>query len=236
LPIGRLGEIEDVMAMPLDVPSVAPLSAKLAPRYRAICAPAVISVVLGGLSILTALHWSLALIPLAGIVLGWSAHRRIRAAPDEWTGLGLARLGIGLSAALWVVGYGVLWVRQTVEVPWGYEAVRNDWEKLQPDPRNPVEVIPESATALNEKKVYIKGYMQPRRQQQGIKEFILCPANGECPFCVPNPRPTQKVRIVLQGDMETIYTNRLIGVGGKFLVEPSDPSGIPYGMECDYLR
>ena len=47
----------------------------------------------GGLSILHGARWCLAVIPLAGIVLGWLALRRIRQAPDEWTGLRLARLG-----------------------------------------------------------------------------------------------------------------------------------------------
>ncbi len=203
-------------------------------RYRALCPPAVASVALGALSITTALHWALAAIPLAGIVLGWQARKRIRRAPDEWTGLRLAQVGMGLSVGLWVVGYGWLLFAGAKEVPFGYSRVT--YEMLQPDPNMPTALIPPSATDMNDKKVYIKGYMQPRRKQSGIKEFILCPNNGDCPFCIPNPLPTEKIRVVLQGDMETVYTNRLIGVAGKFQVNPGDSSGVPYGLDADYLR
>ena len=189
--------------------------------------------VLGAFSILTALHWSMALIPLAGIILSWRAIQQIREAPDEWTGLRIARVGMGLCIGMWVLGYGWLMFCTAAEVPYGSQ--RANWDMLQPDPKSP-EPIPQSAKDLHEKNIYIKGYMQPRRKQQGIREFVLCPANGDCPFCVPNPRPTQMIRIVLQGDMETMYTTRMIGVAGKFLVEPGDPSGIPYSMETDYLR
>jgi hypothetical protein len=228
------------MSLSSNIDALPTPSAKLAVRYRAICAPAVVGAVLGALSILTALHWMLAFIPVAGILLSWRAFQQIRTAPDEWTGLGIAKVGLGLSIGMWVLGYGWLLLANTSEVPWGCQRV--SWEKLQPDPKNPVELIPQSAADLHEKGIFIKGYMQPRRQQQGIKEFVFCPANGECPFCVPNPRPTQMIRVVLQGDLEAIYTTRSIGLAGKFLVEtdargiPTDPSGIPYCLEADYLR
>ena len=172
--------------------------------------------------------------PLLGIGLGWLAQRRIRQSPDEWTGLGLARLGIGLSISLWVVGYGWLAVARTREVPFGYTLVH--YELLQPDPNAHAEPIPQSALDMQDKKVFIKGYMQPRRQQTGIREFILCPSNGECPFCTPNPKRTEMIRVVLQGDLETIYTTHLIGVGGRFQVDAEDPSGVPYSLEADIIR
>lgn len=205
-----------------------------AAHYRALCPTAVASVVLGGLSILTAFSWFLAIVPMAGIGLGWQALRRIRRAPNEWTGLGLARLGIGLSAGLWIVGYGWLIFADVREVPYGYTLVRYD--DLQPDPNAPAEPIPQSALDMQDKRVFIKGYMQPRRQQTRIKEFILCPNNGECPYCIPNPRRTEKIRVVLKGDLEAIYSTRQIGVGGRFQILAQDPSGIPYAVEADYLR
>ncbi len=219
------------MSLPLETTSV---TAPQAVRYRALCPAAVASIAVGALSILTAFHWSLALVPLAGIGLGWRAVRRIRQASDEWTGLGLARLGIGLSLVLWAVGYGWLAFAHTSEVPYGYERVT--YEMLQPDPNAPAEPIPQSALDMQDKRVFIKGYMQPRRQQTGIKEFILCPRNGECPFCIPNPKRTEMVRVVLQGDLETIYTTHLIGVGGRFQVDAASPGGVPYSLETDYLR
>ena len=86
---------------------------------------------------------------------------------------------------------------------------------------------------MQDKKVYIKGYMQPRRQQTGIKEFILCPSNGDCQFCIPNPKRTEMMRVILPGDMETYYTTHLIGVAGRLRVDPDDLSGIPYALEAE---
>jgi hypothetical protein len=206
-------------------------------HYRALCPTAVVSIVIGTLSIPTLVFWFSwlwAVMPLVGIGLGWHAAQRIRQAPSEWTGLGLARLGIGLSAGLWIAGYGWLIFAGVRGVPYGYTLVRYD--QLQSDPNAPAEPIPQSARELHEKKIFIKGYMQPRRQQTGIKEFILCPTNGECPFCIPNPKRTEMIRVVLQGDLETVFTTHLIGVGGRFQVDTDDRSGIPYGLEADCLQ
>jgi hypothetical protein len=110
------------------------------------------------------------------------------------------------------------------------------YETLQPDPAKPTEPIPQTAIDMQDRKVYIKGYMQPRRQQTGIKDFILCPTNGECPFCTPNPKRTEMIRVTLQGDLETTYTTHPISVAGRFRVDPDDPSGIPYGLDAEILR
>jgi hypothetical protein len=135
---------------------------------------------------------------------------------------------------LWVVGYGWLVFARVREVPYGYEPV--SYEMLQPDPNAPAEPIPQSALDMQDKRVYIKGYMKPVRRQTGIKEFTLCPSNGECPFCIPNPKRTEMIRVILQGDLETVYTTHLIGVGGRFQVDADSPSGVPYSLDANYLR
>jgi hypothetical protein len=205
-----------------------------ATRYRALNPLAVTSTVLGALSIVTMLHWALAVVPLAGIVTGWIAWKQIRKAPDEWIGATLVQVGIGLSAALWLLGYLCIYVRSCEKIPYGYESIT--YAMLQPDPMKPTEPIPQTAIDMNDKKVYMEGYMQSRRTLTGIKEFILCPTNGDCPFCTPSPRPTEKVRIVLQGDLEATYTTHLIGVAGRFKIDPNDANGIPYVLEADYLH
>lgn len=215
-------------------PDSAPTEFETATHYRALCPKAVASVAVGSLSILTAAHWSLAVLPLVGMWLGWQALKQIRRAPNEWTGVRVAWTGIGISAGLWAIGFGWLIFAGVREVPYGY--TRITYEQIQPDPNVPTEPIPQSATDMQDKRVFVKGYMQARRQQTGIKEFILCPSNGECQFCIPNPKRTEMVRIVLQGDLETIYTTRQIGVGGRFQVDPADPGGIPYTIEADVIR
>jgi hypothetical protein len=228
------------MSLPLEMNAVSKPSAKPAVRYQAINPLAVASVAVGVLSILTALGSSvaawlfLAAIPLAGMALGWRAIKQIRKAPDEWIGRELAWAGVGLSAALWMLGTCWVLFSQASEVPYGFDRVR--YEELQPDPNTPTEPIPETALKMHDHKVYIKGYMQPRRQQTGIKDFILCPSSGECPFCIPNPKRTEMIRVRLQGDLDTAYTTHEIGVAGRFRVDKDDPSGIPYALDAEYVR
>jgi hypothetical protein len=222
------------MSLPLETIAAPTPSAKPAVRYQAINPLAVTSVVFGALSILTALHWSLTVVPIVGVILGWLSLRQIRKAPDEWIGLELAWSGIGLSAVLWMAGLSWLIFARVSEVPYGYQPV--SYESLQPDPAKRTEWIPQTAVDMQDRKVYIKGYMQPRRQQTGIKDFILCPSNGECPFCIPNPKRTEMIRVTLQGDLEASYTTHLIGVAGRFRVDPDDSSGIVYGLDAEYLR
>ena len=219
------------MSLPRDIKSA---SGPSATRYRALCPLAVPSVVVGVLSILTVFSWYLALVPLLGIGLGWQVQRRIRQAPDECTGLGLARLGMGLSVGFWILGYGWLIFAGVRDVPYGYDLI--SYDTLQPDPNVPTQLVPEAALDMQDKKVFIKGYMQPRRRQTGIKEFILCPSNGECPFCITDPKRTEMIRVVLQGNLKAFYTTRLIGVGGRFQVDSDSLSGTPYTLEADYLR
>ncbi len=220
------------MSFAFDSNSTSPLPPPT--RYRALNPLAVTSTVLGALSIVTMLHWTLAVVPLAGMIVGWIAWKQIRKAPDEWIGATLVLVGVGLSAALWLVGYAWLIFARASEVPYGYERI--GYALLQPDPLKPTEPIPQTAIDMQDGKVYMEGYMQSRRTLTGIKEFILCPTNGDCPFCTPSPRPTEKVRVVLQGDLEATYTTHLIGVAGRFHIDPNDSNGIPYVLEADYLH
>ena len=203
-------------------------------RYRAIDPLAVVCVIFGFLSALTALNWWMAVIPAIGIILGLCSRRKIRRAPDVFAGLGLAKLGICTSVVLWVIGYGWLMFHKVSEVPYGYAEIK--YETLQPDPNQPTQPVPQSALDMQDKKVFVHGYMQPRRQQTRIKEFIICPTQGRCPFCTPDPKPTEMIRVTLTGDLEANYTTRRVGVAGRFRVDLNDPSGIPYAIETEILR
>ena len=203
-------------------------------QYRALCPTAVASVVLGGLSILTVFSWYLAVLPLVGIGLGWKALQRIRETAERVDRPGGGPAGHRSFRRLLDVGYGWLIFARVSEIPYGYQRV--SYDTLQPNPDIPTELIPQSALDMQDKRIYIKGFMQPRRQQTRIKEFILVPVNGECPFCTPNPKRTEMIRVVLQGDLEAIYTTHQIGVGGRFQVDPADPSGIPYALEANVLH
>jgi hypothetical protein len=220
--------------MPATFDSISTSPLPPATRYRALNPLAVTSTVLGALSIVTALHWGLAVVPLAGIIVGWIARRQIRRAPEEWIGARLVQVGIWLSVAMWLFGYGWLISARSSEVPYGYQRIT--YGMLQPDPLKPTEPIPQSAIDMDDRKVYMQGYMQSRRTLTGIKEFILCPTNADCPFCTPSPRPTEKVKVILEGDLEATYTTHPIGVAGRFRIDRNDTGGTPYELKADYLH
>jgi hypothetical protein len=214
--------------LPFDEPTDTP-----AVRYRAISRAAVVSVVLGVMSLVTIFDWWLALVPLAGIMVGWLALRQIHDKPGEVAGLALAWTGLGLCVAFWSLGYGWLFFSHAQEVPFGYQRV--DYEELQPDRNIFGQEIPPGIDKLQDKKIFVKGYMKPSRQQTRLKRFILCPAIADCPFCKPNPRPTEMIAVTLTGDMEADYTSHLVRLGGTFKVDPQAPNGIPYSIEADYM-
>jgi hypothetical protein len=209
-------------------------TAQPAARYRAISWAAVASLGLGAGSLLVFLGWIFAVIPLAALVLGWRALRQIARTPEEFTGQALAWTGIGLAVAASMAGCAWLLLARFSEVPIGYQRV--EYAELQPNANVPNEKVPPAAIDFDGKKVYVKGYMVPSRQQTRLTRFFLCPTNGDCTFCFPNPKPTEIILVNLTSDLVTDYTTRLIGLGGRFHVDPDSPSGLPYSMEADRLK
>ncbi|MGA2034200.1 MAG: DUF4190 domain-containing protein [Thermoguttaceae bacterium] len=220
--------------MPLYFPesAIAPEVVQPAVRYRALSRTAVASFVLGALSIVVFLSWFLAMLPLAAIALGIAALRRIRWTPEELTGRELARAGILLAVGFWLGGYLWLALSWSNEAPWGYERI--EYSALQPDWKAG-EKVAHKAQELEDQLVYVKGYMSPTRQQTKLRKFILCPTNGVCQFCNPNPRPTEMIRVRMVGDQTADFTNHLIGIGGKFHYDAEDRAA-PYSMDVDYIR
>lgn len=202
--------------------------------YRHVSRMAVASLVFGVLSVVTPLNWLLGIIPATGVVLGWVALLQIRESSSELTGRGLAMAGLWTSVALWVAGYGWLTFRRVQEVPYGYQRVT--YGMLQPDPEVRGERIPPAIYDYQDQKVFVKGYMLPTRQSYRLKAFFLSPAMPNCPRCKPNPSPTEMIQVELQGDLETRYTTHLIGIGGKFHIEPYPRNGVPYRMQADYVK
>jgi len=207
-------------------------------QYRAVSRTAVASLVCGGLSFVTVFGWYLIVVPAAGIALGWNARQRIREVPGELTGTGLAWAGMVLSVVLGALGGGALWAYELREVPWGYKKVT--WDDLQPDPKNPSELIPSKIKDLDGKRVFIKGFMYPGRQSIGIRRFVLVPTVGHCAFCSPQIKSTEMIVADLQGDLTTVYKRRETAIGGTLRIDEIEVAkplgGFPYVIEVDYVR
>ena len=206
--------------------------------YRAISKGAILSLVLGLLS-LTALSMpALAILPLVGFILGWNAYRTIRRYPAELSGKGLAALGTTLCGVLFVSS--VTWhsVTYATEVPDGYQRV--DFADLQPVPQHPELPVSPAALALNGKKVFIKGYIYPDGRQTNIQKFVLVPDMGTCCFG-GQPKLTHMLEVTLADPHRVKYSLRKRKLAGEFLVDTSlkpvsGLGGVFFQLKADYVN
>jgi len=205
-------------------------------HYRKLTNWATLSLVFGVLSLLTAFDWVLAVLPILGLYLGFGALQRIDRSPREFTGVGVAKAGMLLSAVFWVAGYGWLTYLHFADVPSGYHGITFD--TLQPPPDDKTGEPPPSAKELDGKRIFIKGYMYPGRQTSGITKFVLVPTVSHCQYCMPKIKPTEVIEVELIHGIKARYTTRIRGVGGEFHIRsPEDKEpGMLYQIRADYLR
>ena len=98
-----------------------------------------------------------------------------------------------LSAALlWLFGCAWLIFVQVSEVPFGYQTVT--FEKLQPAPG---ELIPDLARDMEDKKVFIKGYMRSGRRLAGIRTSLFS-EQQRLPLLLAQSETDRKDRIALK--------------------------------------
>lgn len=182
-------------------------------RYRAVSTLAVVSFVAGLLSALTFLGWSLAAVPMIGIIAGVLGLRQIRANPDGYTGEHFALIGTLLCGLFWMGGWSRLAYVHATEVPPGFERI--SYDDLQPDPDDPAAFPPKRAVELDGKKVFIKGYVyQPTGgQTAGLKHFILVRDKGQCCFG-GNPKITDMIEVKLKGELEAEFNMRVRKLAG----------------------
>jgi hypothetical protein len=183
--------------------------------YRSLSLAAVLSCVLGVASFLAFFDWWLVVLPVAGIVLGLLALRRIAARSNELTGRIPAAIGVALSAVGLVGGQATLWYQRITELRPG--EVRMSYSDLQPPDRSLIPV-PDSAYQFDGKQVLVKGYVLAGNRKDGIRTFILVRDKGDCCFG-GNPKLTDRILVRLKPGLTFSYTDRLQKLAGLFRIE-----------------
>ena len=212
--------------------------------YRSLNAESVGSLILGFLSALTFISMLFVIFPIMGIVLGGTAIRKILRAAQELEGLGVASVGVGLSAFMAIAGTIYQVYKTQYEVPAGYIVI--DFSDLTADartgriPEHILRLTPHRDDQGNEypgMPVYIEGYMYPTRQQTEIRSFMLVPSVEQGRFGPLTRNPTQMVDVTLLGDLRVSYRSGLVKVGGTLFVnsEPA-PGATPYSLKADMFR
>ena len=216
--------------------------------YRALSSGAVVSVVLGLLSLIliptayTSIEAVLMLspLPLAGIVVGLGSWRKIRRVPYELTGGGLAMAGALLSAALLIGGVALSVYVYTHEVPDGY--TRLTFRQMKPEQRQVDReiLIPPDVRALDGQQVFLKGYMRPPAQMVQTESFLLVRDNQECCFGEQLPMYFDQVQVRLVPPLREDYSTRLFRVAGRLKINPAAAHPLArtavFTLQADYVK
>jgi len=207
-------------------------------RYRSVSTLAVLSIVVGLFSILTAFSWIWHFIPMVAIGLALMAKWRIYRRPEVLVGSRLATAGLILTLVLWGVGTAGLIYLELKEVPHGY--IPLTFEMLAPPNVGAESPLPPDLEKLDGEKVYIKGHMYPGRQSIGIKSFLLVPTLAHCKFCASQIPLHEIIQVELVADLTTNYTSAPTGVGGRLRIDKDVAKGKKFGqlykIEADYIR
>jgi len=185
-------------------------------NYRALCSAAVTSLLFGLLSAFAFLSPYLGLIPILGILMGVYALVQIRHRPAELTGSGFAISGITISSILLAASTAFMTIIYVTEVPEGFKRIY--YTQLQPEEGKLNQKVPPLAEEMNGEQVFIKGYVFPGQQKQGIKTFLLVRDRGDCCFG-GNPKLTDRIQVTLADPERLKFSSRLHKVAGTFRLE-----------------
>lgn len=206
--------------------------------YQEINRAAIVTLVLGVISLVAVAFPTLLVIPLAGVLTGAVAWWQLANNPEQ-AGVWLNKIGLWICGICFVGGSAWHTYDYMTELPDGYERI--SFYDLQPEAERPDVPIPPFAIQHNGTKVFIKGYVFPGEERDGIKTFILVPDMGTCCFG-GNPKSTDMIQVTLKDPTRISYSMRLRKLGGTFHV---DPQAVPmkeglnvvyYRLEADHLQ
>jgi len=205
------------MSVATEIPSYTPPEVAEIAQYRSISRAAIVSLVLGLVSIAGLAFASLLVLPVVGLVLGLVGLSTIRRYPTEYTGTKIATTGILLCTGLFLGGAGWHTYDYMTEVPAGY--IRTGFWELQPDPDRPELPISPKSLELTGKKVFIKGYIHPGVASRGkVDRFILVPDMGTCCFG-GDPKATDMIEVFIPDAANRLaYSRTRVKLAGTFEV------------------
>jgi hypothetical protein len=207
------------MSVATEIPpyaASAPEAADIA-QYRSISRAAIVSLVLGIVSIAGLAFPSLLILAIVGLVLGLVGLSTVRRYPAEFTGGRIAVAGIALCSVLFVSGASWHTYDYMTEVPEGY--VRTGFWELQPDPDQPELPVSPKSLELSGQKVFLKGYIHPGVASNGkVERFILVPDMGTCCFG-GDPKATDMIEVHIPDPAQRLaYARRRFELAGTFQV------------------
>ena len=192
-------------------------------QYRPMPPLVPISMAFVCLSMLAGLSDLLLIVPLVGIVLAFIAYYQISRSRGELSGGPLAITSLVLMLGIFIAFASLHLHSYATEVPQGFQRVNFNSDislKGFPVQNGQMGVHPDVAK-LSEKPIYLKGYMFPYRETQGLTSFVLCKDSGECCFG-GQPKPTDMILVHMKGGKTVnFHEKQLVGVAGTLRIEPT---------------
>ncbi|MGE3314217.1 MAG: DUF3299 domain-containing protein [Planctomycetaceae bacterium] len=157
-----------------------------------------------------------------GIIVGAFALLKIRRAQGELGGRVVTWVGVVLSALFLVGGSSLHAYTFATEIPDGFQRVNfyRDISKKGFLFSNGRSDFHPDVKAIDNKPIFIKGYMYPTQQTENLGSFLLVKDSGDCCFG-GQPAVTDMIVVNMQGGKTVNYREGLVSVAGTFHCQPS---------------
>jgi hypothetical protein len=184
------------------------------------------------------LDWLL-LVPVVGIMLAAIALGQIRRSSGAYGGEKLAWVLVAVMAVQLASAAGLHAYAFATEVPDGFQRVSfpNDISQYELKTVDGRLQIPEPVQVLDGQPVFLKGYMYPKRETEGLTQFVLCKDMGQCCFG-GNPKPTDMIVIKMDKGLRANQRTGLVSVAGVFHTQADiDEEGLNpvYQLDCSFF-
>jgi len=214
-------------------------AAELDVGYRSISKAAISGAVFSILGVVFLVASVLIILPVIALGLSMVGLANIRKFPEELVGRKAARFGMVLSALVLVGGSAWHYYVYSTEVPEGYERISYRMLKDDKDTDLP---FSEKAMALDQKKVFLKGFVRPGAKKKNLQKFIMVGDFGSCCFG-GSPEITDVVAVNILGDDRVNYGFRVRKIAGTFKLNkraaPTAEKEVPkvyYQIDADQVK
>jgi hypothetical protein len=186
--------------------------------YRPMSLLAVLVLVFGLLSTVLMFIWFTLLLPFFNLFFGGFTVFRIARSRGEYGGTKLAYAGILLSAVALAGGiYYQIHMFQT-EIPKGgflrISFTRDVSERLKRVQQGDLKSA-EEIQAMDGQKIFVKGFMYPTEEHEGLRSFLLVKDSGQCCFG-GKPALEDMITVYMTGTKTAKYYSGRVSVAGTF--------------------
>lgn len=194
--------------------------------YRPVPVLAVVAVVLGVLSVMAFFGITGMFVAVFGILISGMSLLKIVRARGELGGRRLAT--IGLACSVLFLGGGMAYQRHLYmnEVPAGYarKSFTRDISRTAFYTINgQMEVHPDVKKLVGQK-IFLKGFMYPTGQMEGLDSFLFCRDSGTC--CFGGEPPVQDmIGVVMEAGKTVEFYPGRVSVAGEFALNPEYRGG-----------